>query len=75
MIKNGLPIAEQDSETIEKIEKEVLPNIKFSEPDECDKYGRPHKWTVGDITLVATYFTNNQNLNFNQFLVYENGNI
>ena len=48
-----------------------MPKIDFA--DTCvkrDEWNRPSEWLVENITVKEVYFTENENYNFNKFLIY-----
>lgn len=48
-----------------------MPKIDFA--DSCvkrDEWNRPSEWLVENITVKAVYYTENENYNFNKFLIY-----
>lgn len=48
-----------------------MPKIDFA--DSCsqrDEWNRPSEWTFENITVKAVYCTENENYNFNKFVIY-----
>ena len=76
-IINGAPLSGQSAEFQDWFYAEIMPNITFGNGidsvqtcTEFDKYGRSSKWVFDLFTVVAEYYTENVNYNFNQFLIY-----
>ena len=76
-IINGAPLSEQSQEFQDWFNAEIMPNITFGNGidsvqtcSEFDQFGRPSKWVFDSATVVAEYFTENVNYNFNKFLIY-----
>lgn len=76
-IINGAPLSEQSQEFQDWFNAEIQPNITFGNGidseqtcSEFDQFGRPYKWVFDSVTVVADYYTQNENYNFNQFLIY-----
>lgn len=71
-IQSGLPLQAQSQEFKDYFNSEIMPKIDFA--DSCnqrDTWGRPSKWLFDDIVVQATYFTENENYNFNEFLIFK----
>ena len=70
-IINGAPLSEQSQEFQEYFENEMHSKIDFS--DSCtqrDEFNRPSVWLLPDMVVRAEYHTQNENYNFNQFLIF-----
>lgn len=37
---------------------------------EFDAFNRPKVWLLGDVKVLAEYYTENENYNFNKFMIY-----
>lgn len=70
-IKSGCSIAEQLQEIQDWFNTEILPKIDFAEScSQRDEWQRPSKWIFDNIVVEAVYYTQNENYNFNQFLIF-----
>lgn len=70
-ILNEQPIDEQSTEFQDFFNAEILPKIDFAEScNERDEFNRPLSWLFADCEVRATYFTKNENYNFNKFVIY-----
>lgn len=76
-IINGLPLSEQSQDFQDYFNLEIMPNITFGNGidskqtcSEFDEFGRPSKWVFDECIVEAVYYTQNENYNFNYFLIY-----
>lgn len=77
IIKEGLPLSEQSSVFQAWFNENCMPNITFGNGidseqtcTEFDEFNRPKVWLFDEVRIVAEYYTQNENYNFNQFLIY-----
>jgi len=70
-IINGAPISEQSIEFQDYFNDELRCLIDFANTcTQRDDFNRPSVWILSGIIVKAEYYTQNENYNFNQFLIY-----
>jgi hypothetical protein len=70
----GIALSSQNETFQTWFNENILPNIDFVNTcSERDAYGRPLTWSFPQLSVTATYFIQNQNYNFNTFII--NGTI
>ena len=77
-ILNGKPLQEQSPIFQAWFNENCMPNITFGNGIDCeqtctefDEFNRPKVWLFDEVRVVADYYTQDVNYNFNQFVIYD----
>jgi hypothetical protein len=75
--EEGVELGLQNTDFIAWFNSNIQPKITFADgkngtSQTCstfDEFGRPNTWIFDNMTVTAVYFTQNENYNFNKFII------